>query len=157
MKKIILLCLLFISLWGYSQEEIIEQKNNDGEIILNQTHSDSQFDEEKNDENHIYNAVEIMPEYPNGGINGFRQFIATNYNLPKANRDIKGTLIINFVIEPDGSMSNIKVVRDLGFGTGFEAVRILKLADKWIPGIQNGKPVRVNYSFPINIDIKVKE
>lgn len=152
MKKAILLGLLLVSFVGFSQElEIIEEKNNDEAIIVETLNSHVQ-----NDSNKIYTSVETMPEYP-GGINTFRQFIAANYNIPKANRDIKGTLIINFVIEPDGSMSNIKVVRDLGFGTGFEAVRVLKLADKWIPGIQNGRPVRVNYSFPIKLDIKVKE
>lgn len=149
MKKVILLGLLLVSFVGLSQTEKDKQNTVNGPIIIENLKNELS-------EDYIYTSVETMPEYP-GGINTFRQFIAANYNIPKANRDIKGTLIINFVIEPDGSMTNIKVVHDLGFGTGFEAVRVLKLADKWIPGIQNGRPVRVNYNFPIKLDIKVKE
>lgn len=146
MKKVILLGLMSISYIGLSQTEKDEQKTISKPVIIENLNNESNKDS-------IYITTEVMPEYP-GGINAFREFVAANFKTPKTNRDIKGTLIINFVVEPDGSLSDIEVVRDLGFGTGFEAVRILKLADKWIPGVQDGKPVRVRYTLPIQIDIK---
>ena len=63
----------------------------------------------------------------------------------------KGKLIVSFIIETDGRLSDIKVLKDLGYGTSEEAIRVLQSSPKWIPGKQNGKPVRVAYSLPINI------
>ncbi|MGE4348010.1 MAG: energy transducer TonB, partial [Flavobacteriaceae bacterium] len=57
-------------------------------------------------------------------------------------------------VETDGSLTDIKVIRDLGYGTGAEAVRVLKKSKKWKPGTQNGKPVRVKYTLPISINIQ---
>ncbi|HTG67178.1 MAG TPA: energy transducer TonB, partial [Flavobacterium sp.] len=58
---------------------------------------------------------------------------------------------VSFVVEKDGSLTDIKVLRDIGYGTGKEAIRVLQKSPKWNPGIQNGKPVRVQYSLPITI------
>jgi hypothetical protein len=103
------------------------------------------------DENWVYKTAEIeqLPEYP-GGINQFYMFLTANFKMPEV--EIKGKEIVSFIIEKDGSLSDIKVLRDLGFGTSKETIRVLKLARKWIPGIQNGKVVRVLYSLPIRID-----
>lgn len=149
MKKVILFSLMLVSYIGLSQTEKNKQNTVTNLVIIENL-------EDKLTDDHVYVSVETMPEYP-GGINAFREFIAANYKTPKANKDIKGSLIVQFVIETDGSMSNIKVVRDLGYGTGFEAVRVLKLAEKWKPGIQDGKPVRVNYTLPLTIKIKAKK
>jgi protein TonB len=59
---------------------------------------------------------------------------------------------MGFVVEKDGSLTNIIVIRDIGYGTGKEAIRVLKTSPKWISGKQNGKPVRVHYSIPIPIN-----
>lgn len=126
MKKAILLGLLLVSCVGYSQE--VKQDS-------------------------IYIVADKMPEYP-GGINAFRQFIAENYINPKTDKNIKGTIVLTFVIEPDGSLSSIKVIRDLGYGTGAEAVRVLKKSKKWKPGVQNGRPIRVMYNLPLQLNIK---
>ena len=64
---------------------------------------------------------------------------------------MKGKIFIQFVVEKDGSLTDIKVMRDLGYGTGAEAIRVLKKSPKWKPGIQNGRAVRVLYSLPISI------
>lgn len=104
-------------------------------------------------ESEIYTFIEKMPEYP-GGMNEFRQFIAENYRNLKTDKNIKGTLILAFAVETDGSLSDIEVLRDLGFGTGDEAVRVLKKSKKWNPGIQKGRAVRVKYTLPIQVDIK---
>lgn len=60
---------------------------------------------------------------------------------------------MNFIIEKDGSLSNIKSLRDLKNGSSEEALRVLKIAPKWIPGKQNGKEIRVNYSMPITVNL----
>ncbi|MNY71524.1 Gram-negative bacterial tonB protein [compost metagenome] len=65
-------------------------------------------------------------------------------------------IYVSFVIEEDGSMSDIKVVRDPGYGLGKEAVRVIKLIkEKWQPETQDGKPVKTSYTLPITINIKV--
>ena len=59
---------------------------------------------------------------------------------------------MTFIIEKDGSLSDIKVLRDIGYGTGDEAIRVLKISPKWIPGKQNNKEVRTLYSLPIPVN-----
>ena len=100
-----------------------------------------------------YSKVDVMPS-PKDGMKAFYQFIGQNYKYPKAAIDakIEGRLLIQFVVEKDGSLTDIKVLRDLGHGTGDEAVRMLKSAPKWIPGIQNGKPVRVQFTLPLQLN-----
>ena len=97
----------------------------------------------------VYIAVEKRPEFP-GGIQLFYDFIGKNFNVPKV-KDLNGRIYVQFVIEKDGSLTDIKTVRDIGYGTKEEAIRVLKLSPKWIPGEQKGKKVRVQYSLPITI------
>lgn len=102
------------------------------------------------DENQVYKTAEIeqQPEYP-GGIKQFYIFFNDNFKMPE--EEIKGKEIVSFIIEKDGSLSDIKVLRDVGFGAGKETIRVLKIARKWIPGMQNGKVVRTSYTLPISI------
>ena len=102
-------------------------------------------------ENSIYNlyGIEVKPEYP-GGMQEFYKFIAKKYKAPNV-KGLTGKVFISFVIEKDGSLTDLKVISDIGYGTGEEAVRVLKKCKKWIPAEQNGKKVRVQYSFPISI------
>jgi len=102
-------------------------------------------------DNNIYNTagIEVKPEFP-GGYEAFYKFIAENYITPNV-VGLNGKVYVAFVIEKDGSITDIKVLRDIGHGTGKEAIRVLELSPKWIPGEQNGKKVRCTYSLPINI------
>ena len=100
-------------------------------------------------ENDIYTAVEKIPDFP-GGMQAFYSFVAQNFTAPEAD-GVNGKIYIQFVVEKDGSLSDIKSMRDIGHGTGEEAVRVLKLSPKWIPGEQDGQKVRVQYSLPISI------
>ncbi|MDO4727679.1 MAG: energy transducer TonB [Bacteroidota bacterium] len=131
------------------------EASEDGEVVIEGQHSEVTVDSEIVEEpvDKVYTSVEVMPEYP-GGLDAFRKYIANNFRSPDVDRPLKGLVVVNFVVEPNGELSNIKVVRDLGHGTGDEAIRILKRAKKWNPGIQNGRKVRVNYTLPIQIDIK---
>ena len=103
------------------------------------------------EDNEIYNTagIEVKPDFP-GGIEKFYKFVAKNYQTPEE-EGLKGKVFVSFVVEKDGSLTDIKVIRDIGFGTGKEAIRVLKSCPKWTPGEQNGKKVRVLYSLPINI------
>lgn len=96
-----------------------------------------------------YNYADVKPEYP-GGMTAFYNYIGKNFRTPNVNK-LSGKIIVRFVIEKDGSISDITVLRDIGYGTGEEAIRVLKNCSKWTPGYQNGKPVRVLYNLPINI------
>ena len=102
-------------------------------------------------ENEVYNTAGITekPDFP-GGIMEFYKFVGNNFKTPEQ-PNLKGKVYITFIIEKDGSLSDIKNIRDIGFGTGEEAIRVLKICPKWIPGKLNGVPVRVMYSLPITI------
>lgn len=103
------------------------------------------------EDNQVYNTagIEVKPEFP-GGIEKFYKFVANNYRTPEE-EGLKGKVYVTFVVEKDGSLTDIKVLRDIGYGTGPEAIRVLKKCPKWNPGEQNGKKVRVLYSLPITI------
>ncbi|MHC0439891.1 energy transducer TonB [Flavobacterium sp. 3-210] len=98
------------------------------------------------------NEIDKQPEFP-GGILEFYKFVGKNFKVPAeadANK-IKGKVDMKFMIETDGSLSEFKRIKDLGYGIADEAIRVLKLSPKWNPGIQNGQPVRVLYTLPITI------
>jgi len=100
----------------------------------------------------LYNFVSIAnpPTYP-GGMEQFYKFLGNNIKYPSAaiDNEIQGNVHVSFIVEKDGSLTDLKVERKLGFGTDEEALRVLKMAKRWNPGIQNGRPVRVKYNVPI--------
>lgn len=95
-------------------------------------------------------TVDTTPEFPGGPEALHNDFLKKNYKMPNVS-NLKGKVYVTFMVEKDGTLSNIKVLRDIGYGTGEEAIRILKLSPKWIPAKKDGKPVRWQYSFPINV------
>lgn len=97
-------------------------------------------------------GIDVKPEFQ-GGMDAFYQFIGKHYNVPKVKK-LDGKVYVTFVIEKDGSLTALKVLRDIGYGTGKEAIRVLMLSPKWIPGEQNGQKVRCMFSLPISIVAK---
>jgi len=97
-----------------------------------------------------YISVDVVPEFQ-GGIGAFIKFLRHNINYPESARknNTSGTVNISFVVEKDGSLTNIKVQRGVGDGCDEEAVRVMKLSPPWKPGMADGKPVRVAYNVPI--------
>src|SRR5690606_12238852 len=97
-------------------------------------------------------SVQVMPE-PVGGMAAFVNWVGKNYAYPDRalEQGIKGAVVVSFVVETDGALTDITVLRDIGFGTGDEAIRVLKKAAKWKPGVQNGRHVRVKYTLPIKL------
>jgi periplasmic protein TonB len=103
--------------------------------------------EEDNDPPFI--VVEQMPQFP-GGEQEMMKFIYANLKYPVLAQElgVSGTVIINFVVDRNGSITNIKVVRSIGSGCDEEAVRVLEKMPRWSPGKQGGKTVRVRYTVP---------
>ncbi|MGE6220006.1 TonB family protein [Nubsella zeaxanthinifaciens] len=105
-----------------------------------------------NPEDRIYSFVSLEnpPSYP-GGMVEFYKFLGANIKYPKeaADNNIQGNVFASFVVEKDGSITDIKIDRKLGYGTDEEAVRVLKLSRRWNAGLIDGKPVRVKYNIPI--------
>jgi hypothetical protein len=98
--------------------------------------------------------VDTPPTFP-GGQQAIAQFIMKNFTWPieAQKAGLSGRIYLAFVIERDGSLSNMKVLRDLGMGTGAEALRVLKLMPKWNPGIEKGEPVRVAFTLPLSLSV----
>lgn len=92
-----------------------------------------------------------QPEFP-GGIAAFYKFVKKEYKIPSDFKG-KGSLIASFVVETDGSLSDIKIIKDLGNGTAEEFVRLLNISPKWEPGILRGKPVRSQFNLPILLKV----
>jgi TonB family protein len=102
----------------------------------------------------IFTAVEQVPLFP-GGLEAFSRFLSKNIVYPDGARinGIHGRVILSFVVETDGTLSDIKVARGIGGGCDEEALRVMKFCPLWAPGVQNGKPVRVAYNIPVNFTL----
>ncbi|SFB04444.1 protein TonB [Flavobacterium swingsii] len=147
------------------KDKTISEKDQKGDpnakIVIDQPTGDGDQGAEIVD-NTIYNSagIEVQPGYP-GGMDKFGGFIKKNFNTEdiasKLNSDLTGKVIVKFVVEKDGTLTDIQVIRDLGYGTKEEAIRVLRKGPKWTPGIQNGKPVRTNFILPINLTITAGE
>ena len=107
---------------------------------------------EVTEDNTIYNSagIEVKPEFP-GGIQKWYSFLKNNFQAPDE-PGLKGKVIVSFVVEKDGSLTDIKVLRDIGFGTGKEAERVLKKGPRWTPAEQNGKKVRCSFIQTFSVE-----
>jgi TonB family protein len=106
--------------------------------------------EEENEPQGVFDVVENMPEYP-GGAPEMMKFLATNVKYPDEafSKGIEGRVILTFIVEKDGSISNVKVVKSVNETLDAEAVRVVEMMPKWKPGKQNGRDVRVKYTIPV--------
>ncbi|WP_166921787.1 energy transducer TonB [Flavobacterium poyangense] len=101
-------------------------------------------------------VLDKMPEFP-GGMAKFYTFVGNNFQRPELDAEKTLRVYVSFVVEKDGSLTDIMVKNDPGYGMGKEAVRVLKsLKTKWTPGILNGKAVRTAYNLPITIKTEVE-
>jgi len=112
-----------------------------------------------NNDNRTYSftSLENPPTFP-GGIKALYQFLGKNIKYPvlAAKNGVQGNVFTTFTVEKDGSITDIKVDRKVGYGIDEEAVRVLKTSPKWIPGSQDGMPIRVTYSIPIKFALESK-
>ncbi len=109
-------------------------------------------DEEEFEEEEIFVIVEDMPGFAGGDSDKFREYIASNLRYPEiaSENGIHGRVWVAFVVEGDGRLSNVRVMRGVDPALDREAVRVVQSSPKWKPGTQRGKPVRVSFTFPIN-------
>ena len=103
----------------------------------------------------IYTTVEKMPTFPGGEFKMY-EFLAMNIRYPQRARQdgYSGTVYVRFIVEPDGTITNIEVAKGVGGGCSEEAVRVVKMMPNWIPGEAFGKKVRVTYTLPINFRLQ---
>lgn len=106
-------------------------------------------------EQQIFMVVEDMPQFP-GGMGALMKFLASHIEYPALAKEsgIQGRVFINFVVEPNGNIDHVKVLRGIGGGCDEEAVRVVKSMPKWIPGKQRGKPVRVSFNLPVKFTLE---
>lgn len=99
----------------------------------------------------IFTVVEQMPEYK-GGEEAMYKYLASNISYPSEAKENKqeGIVYISFVVMKDGSIDRAKIIRDIGYGCGLEALRVIKIMPKWNPGMNNGFPVNVEYTIPVS-------
>ncbi len=109
-----------------------------------------EMEEEEIDEEEIFQIVETRPSFP-GGEKARQKFLANNIEYPTMAREsgIQGKVFLTFVVEKDGSITDVKVLRGIGGGCNEEAMRVVKMMPKWSPGKQRGKPVRVQFNLPV--------
>lgn len=99
--------------------------------------------------------VEEMPQFPGGDTEMFKfLFGKINYPVVAKNNDVQGLVVLNFNVLKDGSITDIKILRGIDPSIAEEAVRVLKLMPKWIPGKVDGKPVKVSYKLPVRFKLE---
>ena len=128
----------------------IDAEIDQNEIIEEYTYEAPEIEEEDIQEEEIFLSVEENPEFP-GGPAKLLEYVQKNLKYPMMAResDIQGRVFVGFVVEKDGSISNVRVLRGIGGGCDEEAVRVVQSLPKFKPGKQRGNPVRVQYTLPI--------
>ena len=108
-------------------------------------------EEEEPEEQTIFEVVEQMPEFPNGGMAGLMQYLSKNIKYPTIAQEngTQGRVTVQFVVNRDGSIVDAKVVRSVDPYLDKEALRVINTMPKWKPGMQRGKPVRVKFTVPV--------
>ena len=107
------------------------------------------------DSNNIYTKVEKMPEFP-GGIPAIKEYLMNNVKYPRdaAKKRKQGRVVVEFVVNEDGSISDEKVTTSVFPSLDNEALRIIRNMPKWIPGEQDGKTVSVYYTIPVTFRLQ---
>lgn len=144
-------------------EAVISTRNIDGEASLNLNPIEIQEETSgttgssasaENMEIHTLDGIENYPEFP-GGHSAFIKFLSRNLKYPAnaVEKGIEGKVLISFIIEKNGRLSNIRILRGIGYGCDEEAIRVLEKSPEWKPGIQNKQKVRVAYTLPISFSL----
>ena len=105
----------------------------------------------------VFEVVEKMPVFPNGGMPGLMKYLSDNIRYPEAAKvaGIQGRVTVVFVVDKDGSITNVKTLRGVDAELDKEAIRVISSMPKWIPGMQKGKAVKVRYTVPVMFRLPV--
>lgn len=127
-------------------------------ILSNDRPQDKNKQQSSQQDKVVFEVVEEMPIYP-GGQKGLMKYLAENIKYPATavEKNIEGRVIVQFVVESDGHVDNVKVVRSVTPLLDAEAIRVVNTMPKWTPGKQKGKNVAVNYTIPITFSIPKKQ
>ena len=137
---------------AFVQDDLNSQVNNtpvdENEIVVTEGGGEEVIQESAPQE--IFTIVEEQPTF-GAGEEARQKFLGENIKYPDLAREngIQGTVYVTFVVEPDGTISNVQVLKGIGAGCDEEAMRVVKLMPKWTPGKQRGKNVRVKINMPI--------
>ena len=109
----------------------------------------------KEEETKVFDVVEQMPSFP-GGPSALMQYLSSNIKYPVVAEEngVQGRVVCTFVVERDGSITDVRVIRSVDPSLDKEAVRVVKSMPKWIPGKQNGSAVRVKYTVPVTFRLQ---
>ena len=109
----------------------------------------------KEEETKVFDVVEQMPSFP-GGPSALMQYLSSNIKYPVVAEEngVQGRVVCTFVVERDGSITDVRVVKSVDPSLDKEAVRVVKSMPKWIPGKQNGSAVRVKYTVPVTFKLQ---
>ena len=109
----------------------------------------------KEEENKVFDVVEQMPSYP-GGMGALMQYLSSNIKYPAIAEEngIQGRVICTFVVERDGSITDVKIAKSVDPSLDKEAMRVVSKMPRWIPGKQNGSAVRVKYTLPVTFRLQ---
>ena len=134
MKKLILMSMMAVCclMTASAQKTVVSQKNQK-----------------------VYDVAEQMPEYP-GGIPAMFEYLMNNLKYPKdaEKQKVEGQVMVVFVVETEGSVSDVKVAKKVFPSLDAEAVRVVQAMPKWTPGKDKGKVVRVQYTLPVSFRLK---
>lgn len=103
----------------------------------------------------VFSVVEQMPSFP-GGMGAMMQYLSSNIKYPKEaeKKGIQGRVLLSFIVQTDGSITDVRISKSVDPSLDKEAIRVVKSMPKWIPGRQNGEPVRVKYTFPVTFRLQ---
>ena len=132
-----------------------DQGSDEGQEVLKQNQVVVEKVEEKPEETKVFEVVEQMPQFP-GGDAALMQFLSSHIKYPVVAEEngIQGRVVGTFVVERNGSISDVRVVKSVDPSLDTEAVRVIKSMPNWIPGKQNGSPVRVKYTVPVTFRLQ---
>ena len=136
-----------------STDEYMNQTtSNSTEVTGNGSDDDLGVGQEGTESDELFYFVEVMPMFKGGGIDKFREWVQkrTSYPQDAIERKIKGKVYLTFIVEKDGTVSNITVVKGVDPSLDEEAVKAISQSPKWTPGLQRGQAVRVRFSIPLN-------
>lgn len=126
-----------------------------GALIITTVKHQEEIDNEPLSQPDVFDKVDEMPHFPDG-MAGLMQYLSTNVRYPKDAKEsgTQGSVIVSFIVEKDGSISNAKVTKPTYSSLDEEALRVVSAMPKWVPGKQNGEAVRVKYAVPVSFRLK---
>lgn len=157
MQKTLILLLFLNSIFVYSQtQKKVDSKNeNSVNKTVKEIYTEKNIEVEENSDD-VYSAaeIEVQPEYI-GGINKFYNDFNKEFKLKSENKDVRGRVYIDFIVEKNGTITDINIIRDLpSFNAGKKIIEIITKMPKWKPGMQNNKPIRSRFTLAIGLDVK---